>query len=46
MKLGKLGSNKNDDNIGKEYDKSNWMDMSDDKDSDERDQIDKMTKKE
>ena len=30
---------KNIDNIGKEYDKSNQIDMVDDKESDDRDQI-------
>ena len=34
-------SEKNDDNIKKEYDEINWMDISDDKDSYERDQINK-----
>ena len=41
FKLGKLGSNKNDDNIEKEYDEINQMDISDDNKSDERDHIDK-----
>ena len=41
LKLGKLSSDKNDDNIEKESDEINWMDMSDKKDSDERYQIDK-----
>ena len=41
LKNGKLGSKTNDDNIGKEYDDRNRMDMSDDKYSDERYQIDK-----
>ena len=45
FKLGKLSSRKNDDNIEKESDERNQMDMSDDKDYDERYQIDKMTKK-
>ena len=37
FKLGKLSSKKNDDNIDKEYYERNRMDMSDEKDSDERD---------
>ena len=41
LKLGKLSSKKNIDNIEKYYVESNWMDMIDDKDSDERDQISK-----
>ena len=41
LKLGKLSSQKNDDNIEKYYDERNWIDMSDDRDSDERCQIDK-----
>ena len=45
FKLGKLSSKKNDDNIEKESDEGNRMDMSDDKDYDERYQIDKTTKK-
>ena len=41
LKLGKLSSKKNIDNIEKYSVESNWMDMIDDKDSDERDQISK-----
>ena len=41
FKLVKLSSKKNNDNIEKEFDEINWIDVSDDKDSDERDQIDK-----
>ena len=41
LKLGKLSSRKNDNNIEKESDEGNRMDTSDDKNSDERDQIDK-----
>ena len=36
MKLGNLGSKKNIDNIDKEYDERNRMDMIDNKESDER----------
>ena len=39
FKLVKLGSKKNTDNIEKEYDERNWLDIVDDKESDERDQI-------
>ena len=39
LKLGKLISKKNIDNIEKEYDERNWMDISDDKESDEIYQI-------
>ena len=35
LKLVKLSSKKNIDNIGKEYDEINWKYMSDDKDADE-----------
>ena len=45
FKLVKLSLKKNNDNIEKESDKGNWMDMSDENDSDERYQIDKMMKK-
>ena len=38
LKMGKLSSKKNDNNIEKYDYERNWMDMSDDKDSDERDQ--------
>ena len=41
LKLGKLSLQKNIDNIEKAYDDRNWMDMSDDNESDERDQISK-----
>ena len=41
LKLGKLSLQKNIDNIERYYDVSNWMDMSDDMKSDERDQISK-----
>ena len=40
-KLGKLSLHKNLENIEKESDKRNWMDMSDDKDSSERYEISK-----
>ena len=36
FKLGKLSSKKNDDNIKRYYDERNRMDISDDKESDER----------
>ena len=39
FKLVKLGSQNNTDNIEKEYDERNWLDIVDDKESDERDQI-------
>ena len=39
LKLGNFGSEKNTDNIEKESDEMNWMDVIDDKESDERDQI-------
>ena len=39
LKLGKLGSQKNIDNVEKETDKRNRMDMIDDEEYDERDQI-------
>ena len=39
LKLRKLGSQKNKDNIEKESDERNRMDMIDDKEYDERDQI-------
>ena len=39
LKPGKLSSQKNIDNIEKQSDEKNHMDMSDDKDPDERDQI-------
>ena len=38
-KLGKLGSQKNMDNIDKYFDERNWMDIIDNKESYERDQI-------
>ena len=41
LKLGKMSWQKNIDNIGKESDERYRMDMRDDKDSDERDQINK-----
>ena len=41
LKLQKLSSQKNIDNIENDYDEINWMDMSDDKKSYERDQISK-----
>ena len=41
MKLGKLSSQKNIGIIEKYYDESNWMDMSDDNKSYERDKISK-----
>ena len=41
LKLGKLSLQKNIDSIEKESNERNWMDMSDDKDSDERYQISK-----
>ena len=41
LKLGKLSPQKNIDNIEKAYDDRNWMGMSDDNESDERDQISK-----
>ena len=41
LKLGKLISHKNLDNVEKESDVINQMDMSDENDSDERDQISK-----
>ena len=41
FKLGKLSSKKNIDNIEKYYDESNCMDMSDNRESDERDHMDK-----
>ena len=45
FKLVKLSLKKNNDNIEKESDKGNWMDMNDENESDERYQIDKMMKK-
>ena len=39
LKLRKLSSQKNINNIEKEYDEINRMDMSDENDSDERDKI-------
>ena len=39
LKLGKLSSQKNIDNVGKESDKSNRVDMIYDEESDERDHI-------
>ena len=39
VKLGNFGLQKNIDNIEKEYDEINWMNMIDDKESDEIDQI-------
>ena len=39
LKLGKLSTQKNIDNVQKESDENNWMDMSDDKKYDKRDQI-------
>ena len=39
LKLVKFGSQKNTDNVEKEPDGRNMMDMIDDKESDERDQI-------
>ena len=39
LKLGNLGLQKNMDNIEKEYDERNWMDMIDDTYSYERDHI-------
>ena len=39
LKLGKLSSQRNIDNINKEYFEINLMNISDDKDSDERDRI-------
>ena len=44
LKLGKLSLHKNLDNDGKEYDEINPMDISDDKNSDERYQISKNEK--
>ena len=38
FKLGKFGSQKNTDNVKKEYYERNKMDMIDDEESDERDQ--------
>ena len=38
LKLGKLSTQKNIDNVQKESDENNWMDMSDDKKYDKRDQ--------
>ena len=41
FKLGKFSSKKGNENIEKEYDERNWMDVSDDKDSGGRYQMDK-----
>ena len=39
LKVGKLSSQKNIDNIDKEYDERNWLDIIVDNESDERDQM-------
>ena len=39
LKLGKLGSQENIDNVEKEHGERNWIDMSSEKESDERDKI-------
>ena len=41
LKIGKLSLHENLDNVDKYSNKRNWIDMSDDKDSAERDQISK-----
>ena len=42
LKLGKLSSQKNINNVGKEYEKINRMDIIDDGESDERYQIEEI----